>query len=343
MKKQLFAVCFIVYSCVVIAQSPFITLWKTTNPGISANNQITIPGSGSNYKIKWENVNTPSINDSLIGNFSTLVTFPDTGTYKVSIFPPFEGINFSFGSDSEKLLEVQQFGDIVWANFRFQNCINFNITSNDLPNLSNLTSLDNAFHNCKKLNGPSNINNWNISTIQSLNLTFSGAEIFNQPIGNWNTSNVTTMAYMFSAATSFNQPINQSVSSWNTGNVTNMEAMFNNATAFNQPVGLWNTSSVTNMSSMFYNAANFNQFIGNWVTGSVTNMSQMFVAATSFNQPIGSWNTSNVTNMEGILVVQVLLIRILILGILLALPICQERLQMLQTLTNPLEIGMLVM
>jgi hypothetical protein len=44
--------------------------------------------------------------------------FPSAGTYKVSILPPFYGINFSFNSgDTAKLLEVQQFGEIVWSSF----------------------------------------------------------------------------------------------------------------------------------------------------------------------------------------------------------------------------------
>jgi len=44
---------------------------------------------------------------------------------------------------------------------------------------------------------------------------FSGAELFNPPIGNWDTSEVTDMSHMFWMAKSFNQPIGK----WDTSNV----------------------------------------------------------------------------------------------------------------------------
>ena len=34
--------------------TPFITTWKTDNDGLSEDNQITIPGSGTNYIINWK-------------------------------------------------------------------------------------------------------------------------------------------------------------------------------------------------------------------------------------------------------------------------------------------------
>lgn len=37
------------------AQNPFITTWKTDNPGTSDDNQVTIPtdGGGYNYTVDW--------------------------------------------------------------------------------------------------------------------------------------------------------------------------------------------------------------------------------------------------------------------------------------------------
>jgi hypothetical protein len=56
---------------------PFVTIWKTDNPGSSANNQITIPGLGNNYPIQWEDVNNPAINGITTGNDATTVYFPN--------------------------------------------------------------------------------------------------------------------------------------------------------------------------------------------------------------------------------------------------------------------------
>ena len=51
----------------------------------------------------------------------------------------------------------------------------------------------------------------------------------NQPLNNWNVSNVAKMSMTFMNATSFNQPLNN----WNVSNVTNMGAMFK-GNPFNQ-------------------------------------------------------------------------------------------------------------
>lgn len=279
------------------AQNPFLTTWKTDNPGSSAQNQITIPGTGDNYFISWEESGNPSNNGTAIGNGMTTLTFPYSGTYKVAITPgsgTFHRIRFAFFGDCLKLLSVDQWGDIPWSTMEkaFEGCMNLQCTAMDLPDLSAVSAMDGMFAHCSILNGPSNIGAWDVSTVTSMNHLFWGANRFNQPIGSWHTENVTSMEAMFSGASDFNQPIGD----WMTGNVTSMKSMFMNASWFNQNIRHWNTSNVTSFEQMFAGASSFHQPIGDWNTGKAITMAAMFSHASSFNQAIGPWNTSQVTD-----------------------------------------------
>ncbi|HOY07696.1 MAG TPA: BspA family leucine-rich repeat surface protein [Saprospiraceae bacterium] len=278
----------------IYAQNPFITTWKTNNPGTSGSASITIPttGSGYNYQVDWNNDGTydqSGITGSVFHNFGV------AGTYTIRIRGAFPRIFFNNGGDCLKLLDIGQWGDQVWTNTAnaFYGCANLQISATDLANMGSVTNMSGMFRSCTILNGPANIDSWNTANVTDMSNMFAESAAFNQPIGNWNTTKVTNMQGMFASASAFNQDIG----SWNTGNVTDMSLMFSDASAFNQPIGNWNTTKVTTMESMFFQASVFNQPIGNWNTANVTNMLQMFSSATAFNQPIGTWNTASVTNM----------------------------------------------
>ncbi|WP_192579156.1 BspA family leucine-rich repeat surface protein [Dyadobacter aurulentus] len=305
----------------VYAQQPFITTWKTDNPGTSNSTSITIPTTdvGYNYEVDWNN---DGIYDQAGITGDVTHDFGVAGNYTIRIRGAFPQIYFQGFGDRRKLLDVGQWGDIAWASMQeaFSGCSNLNISATDVPDLSGVTIMTAMFQGCTSLNSPANIGDWNTSNVQYMSALFSQATAFNQPIGNWNTANVLSMISTFSLAEAFNQPIgswntanvtnmrgmflgaaafNQPIGNWNTANVTDMSSMFFGATVFNQPIGNWNTGKVTAMSDMFYEAAAFNQPIGNWNTASVNEIATMFYGATAFNQPIGSWNTANATNMSG--------------------------------------------
>lgn len=276
---------------------PFITTWKTDNPGASASNQITIPttGGGYNYNIYWEQVGNPALNGTLnnqTGN--TTITFPSIGTYRVEISGSFPRIFFGSGGDPQKLLTVQQWGNINWTSMQraFMDCSNLTLSAVDAPNLSGVTDISFMFNGATSFNG--NIDNWDVSNVVDMTGMFDGATSFNQPIDSWDVSNVLYMNYMFNGASAFNQPIGN----WDVSNVTTMLAMFQLANSFNQPIANWNVSSVTSMSAMFQRASSFNQPIDNWDVSNVTLMTGIFNLASSFNQPIGNWDVSNVTDMR---------------------------------------------
>jgi surface protein len=221
---------------------------------------------------------------------------PSGASIRLSLSPTnLKRFYIDFGSDRNKLLDVENWGTANWTSMlnAFHGCSNLNISATDVPDLSLVTNCYRMFRSCSSMTGPTNINSWNTSAITGMSGMFTGASLFNQNIGAWNTSAVFDMSEMFSAASSFNQ----NIGAWNTGAVYDMSNMFRNASAFNQNIGTWNTSAVSDMSGMFYGASSFNQNIGAWNTAAVTNMNYMFYGASSFNQNIGAWNTGSVNNM----------------------------------------------
>ncbi|MEP3210725.1 MAG: BspA family leucine-rich repeat surface protein [Maribacter sp.] len=278
--------------------SSFITTWKTDNPGISNDNQITIQtvsGEIYNYEIDWgDGTSDSGVNGNIVHTYTT------PGVYQVSITGVFPRIDFHNTSDGinerEKILSIDQWGDIAWSSMEnaFVACSNLDVLATDIPNFSSVTSTRAMFGGCASLIGNESMSNWNVSTILDMQGMFSSTTVFNQDIGGWDVSNVRNMLGMFNGASSFNQDIGD----WNVGNVQNMRVMFAAASSFNKDVSRWDVSKVFDMGSMFSNAKEFNQQIGLWNVSSVTNMSWMFSGASKFNQDLNGWNVGNVQDMK---------------------------------------------
>nr|WP_288936239.1 BspA family leucine-rich repeat surface protein [uncultured Allomuricauda sp.] len=296
----------------------FVTTWKTDNPGMSQDNQITIPTSTDviyDYSVDWGDGNSDS---NVTGDITH--TYSTPGVYEVSISGTFPQIFFVNQGDKEKILSVNQWGDNAWYSMfnAFHGCSNLDVVAEDTPNLSNVTNTQYMFRLCGELVGTALFNDWDLSSVISMDFMFREATNFNQDISNWDVGSAVTMMGMFLDAKAFNQNIgtwdiqnvtttermfrgaesfNQNLNTWNTSNVVNMYGMFFYASAFNGQIGAWNVGNVANMSNMFTEARAFNQDISNWNTSSVTEMASMFGLATSFNQDLNGWNVSNVTNM----------------------------------------------
>jgi hypothetical protein len=81
--------------------------------------------------------------------------------------------------------------------------------------ISNLTSLDNAFNTTNRPNASTfnlSLNAWNTSSITSLVETFKGTQNFNQPLWVWDTSKVTDFTGLFKNAIGITGPISSSTS-----------------------------------------------------------------------------------------------------------------------------------
>ena len=249
-------------------QRSFIMRVKTDNPGVSGNNQYTIPthsGDTYSYNVDCNNDGTPEYTNQT-GNVTC--TYGSPGEYDIAItgtFPHKAG-----GDDQAKIIDVKQWGDIAWANMAemFSGATNIAVfTATDTPDLSNVTNM---------------------------NGMFVGATSFNSSIDDWDVSNVVSMDGMFQFASSFNQPLN----SWDTSNVVSTTWMFGGATSFNQPLNNWDVSNLTYSGLMFINDFSFNQPLNNWNVSNVTDMTGMFLGSTSFNQSLASWDVSNVASMQ---------------------------------------------
>ena len=311
----------------------FMLLVKTDNAGTSASNQFIIPTGpfvGSyNYDVDWGDGNT----DTGLTTSATH-TYASAGTYTIKISGVFPKIYFNNGGDKEKLLEVQNWGTILWQRMdrSFFGCRNMTITATDIPDFSALTNgtFDLMFYNCDALIG-GNLSNWDTSGFTSLSsaLGFAGTGftgLFNADLSGWDVSNVTSFASMFILSDSFNNggasgignwnvssgisfsrmfqqtPFNQDIGNWQTTSATNMQYMFNGNTVFNQDISSWDVSQVTTFNNMFGGASSFNNSgssgINNWDVSSATTFQGMFSGASSFNQNIGSWQPTSATILE---------------------------------------------
>ncbi len=289
------------------SQQPFITYWKTDNPGPSEDNQITLPidvGSPNyDFVVQWGDgtVRHWKSGDPL----SWLThTYPAPGNYTVTIHGSFprlfhptgrEYLPDGLSRDPEKLLRVMQWGDTNWSSMRnaFDHVRNLEINASDVPDLSNVSSMRRMFAGASSVN--SNLNHWNVSNVTDMSQMFAGASQFNGDISSWNVRSVTDMAEMFAGATAFNRDI----SAWSVSKVTNMSGMFRRASSFNINIGGWHVGNVTDMSEMFKEAQAFNRNLSAWDVRKVTSMKGMFEnVGSSFNPNVAGWNVSNVINME---------------------------------------------
>ncbi len=159
---------------------------------------------------------------SFKGNFSH--TFKQKGKYKISFRGNLPGL-YIRDKKSYHIIDVCQWGDIGWLNMEemFYECEYFNISADDQPDLSHVTSLKRMFQGAKSMNA--SLEKWDVSNVTDMSEMFYDAYKFNQPLEKWDVSNVTDMSYMFAGALSFNQPLEK----WDVSNVTNMECMFRGA------------------------------------------------------------------------------------------------------------------
>lgn len=249
----------------------FTMLVKTDNAGTSASDQFTIStaGVGYNYDVDWGDGTTSS---GLTG--STTHTYASAGTYTVKISGLFPRL-YGFGAtDTNKILDVLNWGNIVWGGsltYMLYNADSLTtLSATDTPDFSNTTSLANFFQTSDNFAGGGNIENWDVSNVTNFFHCFGGTK-FNADISSWNMSSATYTADMFRAANQFNQDI----SSWSVQNVTSMIGMFYLANQFNQNLSSWELDSVTDLRFIFgssgMSTANYTDTIVGWANYVFTN------------------------------------------------------------------------
>jgi surface protein len=242
----------------------FITTWRTT----TSNETITIPttGGGYNYDISTSDAQTFT---GVTG--SQAITFATAGDYDVSISGDFPRININNGVDKDKLIDIKQWGNIVWSSFAssFFGCSNLVGSFTDAPNLINVTDISNSFRNCSSLSA--NLSTWDVSNVTSFSAAFlifgGGATAPSTPVsglGSWDMSSVTNIVSMLRGQTNYNEDL----SSWNVSNVTNMANTFFGSTSFDQNLSSWDIANVTNFTNFAKNTtfstSNYDAILIGW-------------------------------------------------------------------------------
>ena len=292
----------------------FITTWTTT----TTDEPITIPtfpGETYEYDIDWgDGVGELSKTGDATHNYAV------PGTYTVQIFGSFPRIYFNNSGDKSKLTSIEQWGNQAWTSMEgaFHGCSNMTLSPTaGAPDLSGVTNMAYMFAGCSNFN--TNINDWDVSTLEDGAHLFEGCTTLNQPFDNWQMPEVTKLSYVFSGCIALNSPSFQDDNLNGTG--VNASFAYYNCTVYNQPTN-WprqgprnsmfeNCSSMNspvptvnlfggNAARMFKNATSFNQPIGLF-TGSEDqgNISEMFAGATSFNQDLSSWQIEGISSAGG--------------------------------------------
>ncbi|MFT4892314.1 MAG: flagellin-like protein [Candidatus Nanohaloarchaea archaeon] len=270
---------------------PFVMIVNTSKTGVTNSSSFELSTGNKSFTYDFNisaNGSVTNSEDSLHGvNGDKVIHWEEGGVRKVRIEGDLPHLKYDFASDSSKIVDVSQWGDVQWQSMRMmfrgaENLIEF--TAEDDPSMSQVKSMKSMFDYARKFNDE--IGSWDTSNVENMFKVFYRANRFNSDLGGWDTSSTTTMGDMFYNAESFE---GEGVGSWDTGKVTDMSSMFTNAHHFNGSIEGWDTSNVENMASMFVDAYDFNQDIGSWNTSNVENMDWMFLDASSFDQNLSRW------------------------------------------------------
>ena len=265
---------------------PFVTTWNIMFPGETI---VIMLGGTHEYTVDW--------GDGIIDAPLTGIhahTYTSSGNYSVAISGDSGSITLDRGtSDPERILSIDQWGDIKWdtmANM-FREASNMAYNATDAPDLSLGPGMANMFRDADSFDG--NLSSWDVSQVTNMNNMFNGADSFDGDLSGWDVSSVTNMNNMFNGAAMFNGDL----SGWNVSKVKLMPAMFRGADSFDGNLSGWNVSGATNMANMFRDADSFDGNLSGWNLSSVTNMNSMFRDADSFDGNLSGWNVSGATNM----------------------------------------------
>lgn len=127
--------------------SEFILFIDTTIISQTASNMVTIPMVGTGT-IKWGD---GTVSAGVTGIQVHVYAVP--GQYVVSMSRSFKSIRYVASNDSNKLLEIRQWGDMLWTTMEssFRSCGNMDITATDLPKSRNSVSMSQSFRSCTSI------------------------------------------------------------------------------------------------------------------------------------------------------------------------------------------------
>ncbi|MEZ4846040.1 MAG: BspA family leucine-rich repeat surface protein [Bdellovibrionota bacterium] len=227
------------------SKDPFISTWQTT----TANEEIKLPlreGYEYNMIVNWGDGTTSKI--TAWDDEAKIHEYAEIGTYTITIKGIAEAWYFNAcdmdpdNHSEEKILTVEDLGDMGWKNLEKAFCGCINLTTFKGGNTSEVTNMEAMFWSAIALEAE--INHWNTSKVKNMKQMFDGAHVENMDLRGWDTSSVSNMERMFIAVDG--EPI---LGDWNTSKVTTMRQMFY-LSSVNPDMSGWNFASITDMSQM---------------------------------------------------------------------------------------------
>ena len=205
--------------------SPFIIEVDTSKAGVSNNNQFQFTGAEGDYDVVAKQ------NDTVVQTFSNLsgsetITFTNgSGTYVLEITPKltngFSRLMFNDGGDKKKMLDIKQWGTIIWSRLRraYYDCGNMRVNAIDAPIMSNVNDIEYMFLKASLANPFTR--NWNVSTIVNFRGLFDRASLANPDISLWDVSNAERMDRTFSSCNLSTSNLTAAYSNWSLLNLKN--------------------------------------------------------------------------------------------------------------------------
>lgn len=168
----------------------FIITVKTDNAGTSASDQFTLPWSGT-YDVEWGDGTS-----SLGVSGSQTHTYASAGTYNIAVTAVSGTITFSNVGDKAKLIELKNWGDVIFTifGFNFKGCSNLiAVSAKDAPDLSVCRYLAESFYGCTSLLSI-DVSKWDTSYIQQMYLTFYNCLLLKTDISGFDIESVVSFA-----------------------------------------------------------------------------------------------------------------------------------------------------
>lgn len=271
---------------------PMVTTWRTT----SSNESITLPlrsGFNYNFTVDWGD-GTAVQTVTSEGSSNKTHTYSNAGDYEVTLTGTAEAWYFNASGDKDKLIKVNELGDMGWTDlsYAFSGCTNLTSFYGGVTNqVTNMRNMFNGLNSATTLD----LSKLNTSNVTSMRGMFGNSSFSSLDLSSFDTSKVTTMRYMLGLMTEITS---LDLTSFDTSNVVSMYGMFSGSTKLKTvDVSSFNTSKLEEMPYMFNNTAIESLDLSHFDVSQVTDMGVVFANSSNFKfLNATGWDISNVVH-----------------------------------------------
>ena len=156
----------------------FTSVWEILSS--NKNKPVTLPleSSGTyDFIVDWGDGTS---NHIVTANYTAAIhTYGKKGQFVVNISGTCQGWSFNSGGDLEKIIKIQNWGNLSLGNSRgyFYGCDHLEITASDILDLTDTINLTNAFKDCAVITQVPNIGSWDVSGVINMTDMFEGVTL----------------------------------------------------------------------------------------------------------------------------------------------------------------------